>query len=117
MWLFILSVIFAGISLCYYRMVRNRIPFAATNLAVACAALKRSSGPMAAAFGLTLIQMVWQFVWILAMVGAVVPSGGYGIKYGNQVFASTECHTYQLQDRTFQCVCNHESEGKVRQGL
>ena len=63
LWLFIMSLVFAAISFCYYRLVRNRIPFAATNLAVATRAIGDGSGPILVSFGMMFVQLLWQFVW------------------------------------------------------
>lgn len=109
-----MGLVFAAIGTCYYYMARSRIPFAATNLAVACAALKRSSGPMAAAFGLMLVQLAWQFVWVLAMLGVVVPQGGYSITYQDKVYATDECHNYvKVQGQPPNCLCQHPGEKAV----
>jgi hypothetical protein len=90
-WLFILSLIFGCITLCYYRIVRNRIPFASTNLAVACKAIGNASGPVLVSFLVIFVQLCWQFVWMLAMIGSVMPSGGYSITQGGQTYSEMEC--------------------------
>jgi hypothetical protein len=64
-WLFVMSLIFGLITLCYFRLVRNRIPFASTNLAVACKSIGNASGPILVSFIVIFAQLCWQFVWTL----------------------------------------------------
>ena len=64
-WLFVMSLVFCMVTLCYYRLVRNRIPFASTNLAVATKAIGNASGPVLVSFLVIFVQLCWQFVWTL----------------------------------------------------
>lgn len=82
LWLFIMACMFAMMSVCYFRLVRNRIPFASTNLAVACRAVGKGTGPVVVSFAIVFLQLLWQFVWTLAMMGAIFPKGGFSITQG-----------------------------------
>lgn len=107
-WLFVMSLIFCAITLCYYRVVRNRIPFASTNLAVATKAIGNASGPVLVSFLVIFVQLCWQFVWTLAMMGAVLPAGGYSIQQGGQTYSEFECENrFSTTQQTYVCVCAH----------
>ena len=51
-----------------YWAVRNRIPFAATNLNVAAQAVKCHRSSYAFAFGLMILQIIWVLVWYYAIL-------------------------------------------------
>ncbi|CAK4160068.1 unnamed protein product [Aphanomyces euteiches] len=71
----ILAAIFilcALLNLCYNRMVRSRIPFAAANLHVAAAAVKEHWSIFPLAFIIMAFQVVWIFIWCVALIGVVV---------------------------------------------
>ncbi|KAH9117547.1 hypothetical protein LEN26_012606 [Aphanomyces euteiches] len=71
----ILAAIFilcALLNLCYNRMVRSRIPFAAANLHVAAAAVKEHWSIFPLAFIMMAFQVVWIFIWCVALIGVIV---------------------------------------------
>lgn len=102
------SLVFGLLTLCYYRVVRNRIPFASTNLAVACKAIGNASGPVLVSFLIIFVQLLWQFVWMLAMMGAVLPKGGVSIVQEGQSYSEFECETrFLTTQQAYVCVCAH----------
>jgi len=108
-WLFCMGLIFALVSLCYYRLVRNRIPFASTNLAVATRAIGNASGPVLVSFLVIFVQICWQFVWTLALMGALVPQNGFSINQGGETYGEFECDTqFSYQHNSYVCVCAHQ---------
>ncbi|CAK4079736.1 unnamed protein product [Aphanomyces euteiches] len=94
-------ILFALLSLCYIRMVRSRIPFAAANLYVAAAAVKDHWSIFPLAFLMVAFQVIWIFIWCVAFIGVVVlaassvpnPAGypsGFSCSY-NSDCQSNEC--------------------------
>ncbi|KAF0686139.1 Aste57867_22104 [Aphanomyces stellatus] len=67
----ILFVVFGLLAVCYFCRVRHRIPFAAANLQVATSAIKHHWSIFPVAFGLMGVQIVWVFIWAIALVGIV----------------------------------------------
>ena len=107
-WLFVMALVFCFITLMYFRLVRNRIPFASTNLAVATKAIGNASGPVLVSFLVIFVQLCWQFVWTLAMLGAVLPQGGYQIEQGGQSYSELECENrFSNTQQSYICVCAH----------
>jgi len=107
-WLAAFSFLWAALGACYYKCVQNRIPFASTNLAVACTALRSHWGSIMVACLMTGFQLVWQFVWVLAFMGATLPEGGYSVKQGGQVYSIDECHEARSSSSgAYYCVCSH----------
>ena len=117
LWLFVMGCIFALVSVCYFRLVRNRIAFASTNLAVATAAIGDASGPVLVSFGIIFVQLMWQFVWTLAMMGALLPQNGFSIVQGGETYGQFECENqFSAQHNSYVCVCAHsgaDAEGST----
>ena len=108
-WLFVMGLVFALMSVCYYRLVRNRIPFASTNLAVATRAIGNASGPVLVSFLIVFVQICWQFVWTLAMIGALLPQNGFSITQGGETYGEFECDSqFSYQHDSYVCVCAHQ---------
>jgi len=69
-WIFgIIGLLFAAITFCYIRAVRDRIPFASANLTVAAAAIKSHCSLYPIAFSVMILQVAWIFVWTFAFIG------------------------------------------------
>lgn len=120
LWLFILSCIFAALGLCYYRLVRNRIAFASENLHVATQAIGHASGPVLVSFLVVFCQLVWQFVWTLALVGALLPQKGFTVTQGGNTYGEFECETdFSYLHDSYVCVCSHNGaeEGETTTAL
>merc|ERR1719284_1275011 len=69
---FILALILyviAAINICYYYCVRNRIPFAAANLNVACKAVKTHQSVLCVSYSMMVISFVWVVLWSIAFLG------------------------------------------------
>ena len=109
-----MSLLWAAIGVCYWKCVQNRIPFASTNLAVASTALRHYWGSIMVACLMTGIQLVWQFVWTLALLGATLPKGGYSIKQGGEVYSIDECRDMKSTTGSLYCVCSHDGVQKTQ---
>ncbi|KAF0686137.1 Aste57867_22102 [Aphanomyces stellatus] len=97
-WMTIVFAICSGLALCYLRLVRNRIPFAAANLQVAAAAVKHNMSTFPLAFGLMAVQIVWFFLWTIALLGIiksvtpVIPNPS-GLSTGSTCKVNSDCQS------------------------
>ncbi|KAG9410298.1 putative choline transporter, neither null mutation nor overexpression affects choline transport [Aphanomyces cochlioides] len=122
----ILTVIFillAVLSLCYIRMVRSRIPFAAANLHVAAAAVKDHWSIFPLAFIMVAFQVIWIFIWCVAFIGVVVllassvpnPAGypsGFSCSY-NSDCQSNDCDLLNPSMAYKTCQGSRSGNGQV----
>jgi hypothetical protein len=67
----IILLVIAAINICYFYCVRNRIPFAAANLSVACKAVKTHSSVLCVSYTMMVVQFVWIMLWAIAFIGIV----------------------------------------------
>jgi len=105
--------IFAAISFCYYRAVQSRIPFAVANIEVAVSAVTSYRGTFAVAFFLTILQIIWQLIWMTALMGSIFESSQ------NQKQVEIDGHNYEISqcttgafieetgERTYSCACDN----------
>ncbi|KAF0686836.1 Aste57867_21396 [Aphanomyces stellatus] len=63
------NLMMAGVVILYYFNVRHRIPFAASNLAVAAKIMQRFPQLVAVAYGAIAAQVAWMLLWTVALVG------------------------------------------------
>lgn len=61
---------------------------------MACKAIGNASGPVLVSFLIIFLQLCWQFVWMLAMIGAVLPKGGVSIMQGGETYSALECEVH-----------------------
>lgn len=68
----LIFAVLAGLNYWYLLSVRPQIPFASTVLATACTAVKANyTGLVATAFSALFVQMVWIFLWTVALMGVI----------------------------------------------
>lgn len=108
----ILCLICGGITCCWYSCVQRHIPFAGQNLAVSCDAASQFPTLFMVAFGALLMNMVWNIIWFLAIVGVVEPSKSAvvtmpGGTYDSQLCTSVPAYSTEFGDN----VCNDEQNG------
>jgi hypothetical protein len=65
----LLCGIITALILWYVKAVQDRVPFAAANLAIATAAIKKFRGNVRVAAWALVLQCVWVLTWLLACVG------------------------------------------------
>jgi len=65
----LVCLLFFLLGLCYAIMVRNRIPFAAANLATGIKAVRQNLGVILVAYGVTILAMIYTAIWCLAVAG------------------------------------------------
>jgi hypothetical protein len=67
----VIMFLFALLNWCYMRAVQSRIPFASSNLKVACAAIKEHFSVVFVSYLVVIFGTGWSFVWFLAFYGAI----------------------------------------------
>jgi hypothetical protein len=92
----ILLLIFAGLSLVYYRGIRKRIRFASANLRVACRAIKDNPTTILAGLITLIAQVVWSITWAAAVMGSATNESTRQIHYDGHTYDMARCTTYSI---------------------
>ncbi|GMI45134.1 hypothetical protein TrCOL_g588 [Triparma columacea] len=100
----ILCFICMAITMCWYRAVQSRIPFAGANLSVACSSIKNFPTIFFVNFACLIASFVWMMVWSLAMIGIVKPSQSVGVETDSGVFDSRMCTDFPYDGTTAECT-------------
>ena len=77
----VLTLFIAGISVCFFYLARHRLEFAAAHLEIACDAVRANPTTVYVAFGTQVVQLLWMLVWCLGLYGIVAgypPSSNTG---------------------------------------
>jgi len=110
----VIFLIFAMLTACYYYVVRNRIPFAATNLKVATTAVNEMPATLYYAYGIMLVQILWCVLWCLALYGTISDPDADSVTINGDDFDLDDC--YQVTSTTDEvnkptgCYCGNESD-------
>lgn len=73
-----MALFFALISACVYRYYKSKIPFAASTLQTALAALAVNKGLLMLSMGSLLVAFLWSGLWVTTMVGIVAAADAKG---------------------------------------
>eukprot|EP01041_Mallomonas_annulata_P006671 gene6671-13506_t len=116
----IVFIIIAGLSFTYLILIRKRIEFAATIIAISCDAIMKIPSTIGYACLILAAQFIWCIIWIMSVLGVATNEATSTFKFKNQYYNLNKCTTYTYYSdfilnaaTTLQCSSNNKCQACI----